>query len=299
MTEHKKKVILITGKPRIGKSSIVNSLLQKHEAKVSHGTESVTLDAKQYNVGNYIFIDTPGLFALDTEMRTYWDTISYVRKLGFLSAVLVVVTESITYEDMVAAELLKIALLSPYNEDKNNKSQVPTHFIFNKIMGANREEYNQNLQTIKNQNKEKSVFGFQTINTLNQETIMKSMLTDSLFLTQGLTFYDEECVPNTLGEEMENRSFMLARAWLSDDKTLSDALNEIDFKVNSVTRRFKSYQLELKEWAAKNPDNKLVKIWHAVANFFFRIILDFSMKKEVTSKNDWTTFCNKPLIDFS
>jgi len=295
MAENKKKVILLTGKPRIGKSSIINALIQKHEAKVSHGTDSVTIDAKQYLVGNFIFIDTPGLFALDTDMKTYWDTIAYIRKIGYLSAVLVVVTESITYEDMVAAELLKIALTSPYSENKNELTKVPTHFIFNKIMVANRDEYNLNLQTIKNQNMNKSVFGFQTVNTLNQDTIMTTMKTDSLVLIQGLFYNDEVCVENKLGDEMEDRSFMLARAWLSDDKTLSDALNEIDFKVNSVTRRFKTYQMKLEKWAKKNPDNRLVKLWHSVASFFCKLVLNFSIQKEISSKEEWSSFCNKPL----
>jgi len=142
-------------------------------------------------------------------------------------------------------------------------------------MGANRDEYDLNLQTIKDQNKEKSVFGFQTVNTLNQDTIMTTMKTDSLILIQGLFYNDEVCVENKLGNEMEDRSFMLARAWLSDDKTLSDALNEIDFKVNSVTRRFKTYQMKLETWARKNPDNLTNVLWHSVASFFCKLVLNF------------------------
>lgn len=83
------KFILFTGKPRQGKSSTINALLQEQVAESTAGIKRCTLKANAYKdeTRNIVYIDTPGLFAGDVNEDDYVDTMSFIRRFGRLDAV--------------------------------------------------------------------------------------------------------------------------------------------------------------------------------------------------------------------
>lgn len=108
-----KKVILFVGKPRVGKSSLINAILQREQAQCAPGFHSVTLTANAHWTRDFVFVDTPGLFATDLKMEDYVSAVSFIRNLGVLHAVVLVVNTHFLADDRVAADWLKFALCSP------------------------------------------------------------------------------------------------------------------------------------------------------------------------------------------
>jgi len=160
-----KKNILITGKPRIGKSTTINSFLQEELAFSDSGLLSTTLDANFYETKKYVFIDTPGLFAEDLNEEKYVQTITKIRHLKKIDAVLLVCSNAITPEDIVCANWLKYALCSPF-------TNIKTQIVFTKVMATDDDEFKDQLKKYNKDSKEfkieTKVFGLRTINTQNK-----------------------------------------------------------------------------------------------------------------------------------
>jgi len=237
-----KKIILLTGKPRIGKSTTINAFLQKELAFSDSGLLSTTIDASFYETKDFIFIDTPGLFAEDLSEGKYFQTLNKIRHVKFIDAVLLVCANALTPEDMVSSNWLKYALCSPFTE-------IKTNIIFTKVMADDDEEFEEQMKRYKHDSKQfkvdGGVFGLRTINTQNRQKIITGLLKDSQL--KEIICLNSPIIRNNIGMVMEERSLALSKVWLGDEKSITETIMQIERKSKWMVKLLDSVVAKIKE----------------------------------------------------
>jgi len=175
----------------------------------------------------YVFIDTPGLFAEDLNEEKYVKTITKIRHLKKIDAVLLVCSNAITPENIVCANWLKYALCSPF-------TNIKTQIVFTKVMATDDNEFKDQLKKYNKDSKEfkieTQVFGLRTTNTQNKTKVMQGLKNDAEFILNNLIFEEDFVIKNRMGTIMEERSLCLSKAWLGDEKSIQDAIVLIEKK---------------------------------------------------------------------
>jgi len=125
---------------------------------------------------------------------------------------------------------------------------------------------------------------------------MLGMDRDGLQLLLDLKFAKNAVIENTLGPEMEGRSFLLARSLLSDEKEYQNAITDIEFKTRGFVKWLQNIENKLERILETDSGHGVKQIFFAFVKSLVKTIKDHSVKTTIKTRDEWSYYVNTPAV---
>ncbi|HHT62252.1 MAG: GTPase Era [Bacillota bacterium] len=219
MSEYKSGFVTIIGRPNVGKSTLLNSILGQKIAIMSDKPQTTRNKIQGFYTKEniqIIFIDTPGMHKPHHKLGEYMVTVA-VRTLNEVDIILYLVDASQKFgagEEYIISQLEKV--------------KTPVFLIINKIDLISREQM---LQVIDNYRDRYNFAEIIPISALNRDNLDRLLTVLEQYLPEGPQYYPEDMVTDQpekaiVAELIREKVLFLTR----DEVPHSIAVEVTDFK---------------------------------------------------------------------